>query len=83
LTKLSKISKKFSGKQWVKCYRCDKKFNYKHIKYVLRIPEQRKYAAICEECYKKRKGNARKVIDLPVSDLIREKLKFRNILDLP
>ncbi len=76
MTLMSKISKKFSRALWVKCYNCDGTIPCINLLYVLRIPEQHKYAGICEDCYKKRPGNAK-----PVSRIVG--LEFDKILDLP
>ena len=78
MTKVSKIFKKF-----LKCIRCDKKVEYKKIKYVVRIPEQHKYAVVCEECYIRRKGNAKPVEEIRLSEFNHIKLEYDNMLKLP
>lgn len=70
-------------KQTIKCYRCDKKILYSQLQYVVRIPEQMKYAAICKKCYNKRKGNALPVNKIRRSEYNHSKLEFDQILDLP
>lgn len=73
---MSKFLKKFTWALWVKCFRCDVKFKYINLQYVMRIPEQMKYAAICGKCYDKQKGNAR-----PISKILG--LEYKHILKLP
>ena len=79
MTKKSKNPKNF----WVKCYNCDKKIKYKDLQYALWIPEQWQYAAICEECYINRKGNAKAVKLIRKSELNGKRLEYGNILELP
>ena len=78
MTKVSKIFRKF-----LKCIRCDKKVEYKNVKYVIRIPEQHKYAVVCEECYIRRKGNAQMVEEIRKSEHNGMKLEYDNMLKLP
>lgn len=67
----------------IKCYNCDKWIDYINLKYVLRIPEQMSYAAVCKSCYNKRQGNALPVEEIRKSKINHNKLEFDKLLDLP
>ena len=66
----------------IKCYHCDSKFKYENLRYVLRIPEQMKYAPVCNNCRDKN-PNTMPANLIRTYKFDRDKLKKENLLQLP